>query len=162
MGDIEPLNALDLFAADLGDEIERAHQAGETDTSCRIRAGLDKVNKVMRGLTERSDVAVLDLLPPDEKQGRRTIRGKVVVDGITYTRAPDEVKPWQVAKLIREAIEQAEGDIDRMVENVVSILPEKPYFLVGKPDEDGVRGLGLNPDDFRTPEVRGYKLERKG
>lgn len=161
MADLTPLSRLDVIVGDAIDEITRAHQAGELETCCGYRSELDRVTKAAKQMADAADVAVLDLLPPDRVEGRRTIRGKVEVDGIVYSRAPDEAKRWKVKALIREAIMAAEGDLDLMVEYVASLLPESAYIVVGKPDEYGVRGLGLNPDDFRTSELRGYKLERK-
>lgn len=164
---LTPLAGLDRWAADAQDEIMRAHQAGEIDTIAAICVGLDQVQKKIRGLRDSSDVAMLDLLPPDEVDDRGKVRrrGKAVFDGVTFTRVKDVVTKWRAREVLSVVVAEHIEDratVVAIVTDLLDVLPATPTFLSGAPEAGGLRGLGHNPDVLSDREQRGFKLERKG
>ncbi len=158
--------------ADARARIAEYHAAGEKEAIAVVHEGLTEWMTSIRDVATDAEVALLDLLPKPEKVGHKWQRpAPLAVDDVTYAAEPRmSSKEWKAGEALTAIVgryvildpDTGEVDDKSLVSDLLTVLPAKVTLLVGKPDEDGLRGLGLNPDDFAKPATQtGWKLETK-
>lgn len=124
--------------------------AGDRDTVAAVRAELLDVISEAKALLGDADTALLDWCQD----------GPLELDGLTYRRVPDRKTTWNARGLLAAIVADYDGP-PVLTDVLLAVLPGTVSFRVGKPGEEGVRSLGMNPDDWSTREVVGVKLEVK-